>query len=120
MPAVMSIELRDLHFHAFHGLYPEERKTGNDFRVWLQVDYTPPEEVITAIEDTINYATLFDIVQQAMQNPVELLETLVMDIAGSIHVRFPQVIKISISIHKLHPPIARFTGEVGVKYEKEY
>ena len=120
MPALMTIELRDLHFHAFHGLYPEERKAGNDFRVWLQVDYQPPEEVITAIEDTINYAALFDIVQKAMNSPVDLLETLVMEIADTIHVRFPQVIKISISIHKLHPPIAQFTGEVGVKFEKEY
>jgi len=120
MPALMTIELRDLHFHAFHGLYPEERKAGNDFRVWLQVDYQPPEEVIKTIEDTINYAALFDIVQKAMHTPVDLLETLVMDIADTIHVRFPQVIKISISIHKLHPPIARFTGEVGVKFEKEY
>jgi 7,8-dihydroneopterin aldolase/epimerase/oxygenase len=120
MPALMTIELRDLHFHAFHGLYPEERKAGNDFRVWLQVNYQPPEEVITAIEDTINYAALFDIVQKAMQSPVDLLETLVMEIADTIHVRFPQVIRISISIHKLHPPIARFTGEVGVKFEKEY
>jgi 7,8-dihydroneopterin aldolase/epimerase/oxygenase len=120
MPALMTIELRDLHFHAFHGLYPEERKAGNDFRVWLQVDYQPPEEVITAIEDTINYAALFDIVQKAMHSPVDLLETLVMEIADTIHLRFPQVIRISISIHKLHPPIARFTGEVGVKFEKEY
>ncbi len=120
MPALMTIELRDLHFHAFHGLYPEERKAGNDFRVWLQVDYQPPEEVITAIEDTINYAGLFDIVQKAMHNPVDLLETLVMKIAETIHDRFPQVIKISISLHKLHPPIAGFTGEVGVKFEKVY
>jgi 7,8-dihydroneopterin aldolase/epimerase/oxygenase len=120
MPALMTIELRDLHFHAFHGLYPEERKAGNDFRVWLQVDYQPPEEVIKAIEGTINYSVLFDIVQKAMHTPVDLLETLVMDIADTIHVRFPQVRKISVSIHKLHPPIARFTGEVGVKFEKEY
>ena len=120
MSALMTIELRDLHFHAFHGLFPEERKSGNDFRVALQVNYFPPEEVITAIEDTINYANLFDIVQKAMHTPVDLLETLVMEIAETIHARFPLVIKISISIHKLHPPIAGFNGEVGVKFEKEY
>ncbi len=120
MPAKMTIELRDLHFHAFHGLYPEERKTGNEFRVALQVDFLPPENYITSIEDTINYAALFDIVQKAMHQSTELLETLVMAISETIHTRFPQVIKINISIHKLHPPIARFTGEVGVNFEKEY
>lgn len=116
----MTIELRDLHFHAFHGLYPEERKTGNDFRVSLQAEYIPPEHVITGIEDTINYATLFDLVQNSMNSPVALLETLVMELAETIHERFPQVKKISIAVQKLHPPIARFTGEVGVKFEKEY
>lgn len=120
MPATLTIELRDLHFHAFHGLYPEERKTGNDFRVNLQVVFMPPGDRIINIEDTINYAALFDLIQEAMLTPVHLLETLVMDIAETIHTRYPQVIKIIMSIHKLHPPIARFEGEVGVHFEKEY
>lgn len=120
MPAVMTIVLPDLHFHAFHGLYPEERKTGNDFRVALQVDYLPPEEVIKSLDDTLNYATLFEIVEKSMQSPVALLETLVMELAATIHERFPQITRISIAVHKLHPPIARFTGEVGVKFEKDY
>lgn len=120
MSALMTIELRDLHFHAFHGLYPEERKTGNDFRVALDVDYIPSDEIITQIGDTLNYASLYTIVRKAMQTPVDLLETLVMQITDTIHLEFPQAIRIRISIHKLHPPIEQFTGEVGVVYEKIY
>ncbi len=120
MPAVMTIGLRDLRFHAFHGLYPEERKTGNDFRVDLEVDYCPPEEVITQINDTLNYAVLFEIVDLSMKQPADLLETLVMGIADTIHSRYTQVTRIRISIHKLHPPIERFSGEVGVCFEKTY
>jgi 7,8-dihydroneopterin aldolase/epimerase/oxygenase len=120
MPAKMTIELRDLHFQAFHGLYEEERKTGNEFRVGLLAEYIPTEEVITSINDTVNYADLFNIIKEAMKSPVNLLETLAMDMAKTIHERFPQVIKIKISVYKLYPPIATFNGEVGVSYEQEY
>lgn len=120
MSALMTIELRDLHFHAFHGLYPEERKTGNDFRMAVDVDYIPSEEIITQIGDTLNYASLYTIVEKAMQRPVDLLETLVMQITETIHNAYPHAKRIRISIHKLHPPIERFTGEVGVVYEKKY
>ena len=120
MAALMTIELRELHFHAFHGLYPEERKTGNDFRVALEVDYLPPEDIITQIDDTLNYASLYVIVESAMRKPVDLLETLVMQITDSIHTNFPQATRIKISLHKLHPPIVGFNGEVGVVYEKNY
>ncbi len=120
MAALMTIELRDLQFHAYHGLYPEERKTGNDFRVALEVDYQPAEAVITKINDTLNYASLYMIVESAMRKPVDLLETLVMQIADSIHTDFPQATRIKISLYKLHPPIEGFSGEVGVVYEKKY
>lgn len=120
MPAKMTIELRDLHFHAFHGLYQEERKTGNEFRMDVLAEYIPTEEIITSISDTVNYAALFIIIKEAMKSPVDLLETLVMEIAGTIHDRFPQVCKLKVSVYKLHPPIAGFTGEVGVSYELDY
>ena len=120
MPALMTIELKELHFQAFHGLYPEERKTGNEFRVAVEVDYLPPDDVITHIDDTLNYASLYVIVERAMHKPVDLLETLVMQITDSIHTNFPQANRIKISVHKLHPPIEGFTGEVGVVYEKKF
>lgn len=120
MPASMTIELRGLRFHAFHGLYEEEKKTGNEFGVELRADYIPPEGIITSLEDTVNYVALFEILQAAMKEPRALLETLAMEIAETIHARFPQVIKLEISIHKLHPPLARFTGSVGVTYQKEF
>ncbi|MBI3140030.1 MAG: dihydroneopterin aldolase [Sphingobacteriales bacterium] len=120
MPDVMTIELRGLSFHAFHGLYEEEKKTGNEFRVELRADYSPPGAILTSLEDTVNYVALYEILQEAMKEPRALLETLVMEIAETIHDRFPQVTKVEVSVYKLHPPIAAFTGSVGVTYKKEY
>lgn len=116
----MTITVKGLRFHAYHGLYAEEQKTGNDFEVNLTVDYTPPSEVIQSIEDTINYVSLYDIVRKAMQLPRHLLETLAMEIAEQIHTIFPMITAVELSIQKLHPPVENFTGNVGVIYRKEF
>lgn len=116
----LTISLNKLNFLVYHGLYPEERKTGNEFEVNLMVSYLPVTDVITDIGETVNYATLFNLLKTEMQKPRELLETLVMEITELIHAAFPQIIKVEISVDKLHPPIAGFNGSVGVKYSKEY
>jgi 7,8-dihydroneopterin aldolase/epimerase/oxygenase len=120
MSATMTITLNGLRFHAFHGLYPEEQKTGNEFEVDLAVEYSSPAEIITAIEDTINYVSLHTIIKRAMQQPVHLLETLAMEIVEQIHQSYPEIINATISIQKLHPPVEQFTGSVGVRYHKKF
>lgn len=116
----MTVELKQVRFFAFHGLYPEERKTGNEFEVNLSVCFEPAEAGVNDITATVNYASLFEIVKEQMREPADLLETLVTSIAGKIKSAFPRTKKISISVAKLHPPIASFTGQVCVTLQKEY
>lgn len=120
MTELITVELKRLHFFAFHGLFAEERKTGNEFEVNLSICYSPVRGVITDINETVNYAKLFELVKTEMQKPRDLLETLIMEIAELIHGSFRQIKKVTISIDKLHPPIAGFNGSVGVTYSKEY
>lgn len=119
MAAVMTIQLQQLRFFTKHGLYAEELKTGNEFEVSLSVDHIPAEGVITDISTTVNYVTLYELVKTRMQQPTALLETVAMEITEAIFAAFPAVKKTELSIIKLHPPIAGFTGSVGVKYCKE-
>lgn len=116
----MTIELKQVQFHAYHGHYPEEKILGNDFLVDFSVTFFPGSGTITGIHDTINYTSLYSLVKKAMDEPVELLETLAMNIIASSHIHFPQIKKASISIQKLHPPIINFQGAVGVSYSKEF
>ena len=120
MISVMTIELKQLRFFAYHGLYEEERKTGNEFEVTLIVTCQPLSGTITDISDTVNYGELYQLLKTEMQKPRDLLETLVMEIAEIIHISFPTVKTIEISVTKLFPPIVKFTGTVGVRYAKEY
>ncbi|MDZ4795169.1 MAG: dihydroneopterin aldolase [Bacteroidota bacterium] len=120
MTDLMTIELKGLHFFAFHGIYAEERKTGNKFEVNLVVSYLPAAGIITDISDTVNYVRLYDLMKAEMQEPRELLETFVMEVTELIHLSFPHIKKIEIAITKLHPPIPVFTGTVGVKYSRDF
>jgi dihydroneopterin aldolase len=120
MPDLLTIELKQLLFFANHGLFAEERKTGNEFEVNLLVSYQPSSGTITDISDTVNYVQLYNLLKTEMQKPRNLLETFVMEVTELIHSSFQKIRKVEISITKLHPPIAKFTGTVGVTYSKEY
>jgi 7,8-dihydroneopterin aldolase/epimerase/oxygenase len=120
MSELITIALKQLRFFSFHGLYPEEKKTGNEFEVNLSVTYAPGSGTITGLEETVNYAALYELLKKEMQKPRELLETLVMEIAEQVHKNFPIIKSIEIGVTKLHPPIEQFTGTVGVRYSKEY
>lgn len=120
MPGVLTISLNNVRFRAYHGLYPEERQKGNDFVVNMQIKYIPQQEIITDLQQTINYATLFDIVNAIMQKPVDLLETLVQTIAKTVHEQFPQIKEVNVSVEKLNPPIDSFTGSTEVNYSVEF
>lgn len=120
MRGLITIELKKLRFLAYHGLYAEESKTGNEFEIDLSVSYQPSSATITSISDTVNYSELYALLKKEMQVARHLLETLVMELAEVIHASFSQIKKIEISITKLHVPIAKFTGTAGVRFVKEY
>ena len=116
----ITVELSHLRFFAFHGLYEEEKKTGNEFEVSVKVAFKTPENIISKLHDTVNYVRLHAIVSEMMQHSEKLLETVAMKIAEKIHGEFLYASSAEIRIVKLHPPIINFTGNVAVTYKKEF
>lgn len=100
------IRLRQVRFHAFHGVMPLERQVGADFLLDLRVGY-PLEQAMQSDEvaDTLNYAVLYDLVAREMQQPSQLLEHVAGRIAASIGQAFPQVTSIDLELTKLNPPM---------------
>jgi dihydroneopterin aldolase len=120
MKNLLTISLNNVRFRAYHGMQEEERKKGNDFVVNMQASFQPTAGIIASLDDTIDYATLFDIINTTMQKPVDLLETLVQNIAHAVYQKFPQLKRVTVSIEKLNPPIDKFSGSAAVMYTKEY
>ena len=115
-----SIELKQLYFFSFHGLYEEERKVGGEFIVDLSVKYTSGKNMIASITETVNYASLYQIVKEEMNQTRDLLEMVTQSIAEKIHLSFPVVKEIEIRIEKKNPPVVGFIGNVAVRFCKQY
>ena len=120
MSGLVTIELKRLHFFGYHGLHPEEKKKGNEFEVNLSVSFSSETVAIQHLSDTIDYERLFAIVNEEMQRPRELLETLAMEMAEKIHLAFSAISKITVHVCKQRVPIAGFTGTAEVTFSKDY
>lgn len=100
-----SVRLENLRFYAYHGVMEQERRVGNEFEVTLEV-YYPFENALKSdeLEDTLNYAALYAIVEREMAEPSKLLERVAGRIIEAINKEFPAVSGGNIKISKLHPP----------------
>jgi len=114
----MRISLNKLLFVGYHGLYPEEKKLGNNYSVEIDIDFTPKQGVIDQLDQTIDYVHVYAIVKKWMEIPTPLLETLVGKIADDILSSQALANKVFVKITKLHLPIPSFEGNVSVKIEK--
>lgn len=100
------ISLEGLELHAFHGVYPHERESGN----WFEVDISVETDILEgAIEDdlekTVNYETLYQIVKDEMDKPSKLLETVAEKIVVRVLDDLPAVQVVDLKISKVNPPI---------------
>lgn len=103
---MVKIELSGLEIFAYHGVYEEERRDGNNFIVNLVVEGDFEKAVESdKLEDTLNYELLYEIIANEMHKPSNLLEHVAGRIRNSILEEFSQVKSIEISIEKLAPPI---------------
>ena len=100
------IVLKGVRFHGFHGVMPQESRVGADFLVDLRVGF-PLDRAMQSddVEDTLDYAALYEVVKQEMAQPSRLLEHVAGRIAKAIEDTFPQVTSIDLWQTKLNPPM---------------
>jgi len=112
------IELKNMMFHARHGVLEQEKKVGNTFAVSLKlyVDLSIAGQS-DRLEDTLNYAEVFEIVKKEMAVPSNLLEHVASRIIQAIRQAFPQIVKIQIRLAKLRPPVFGEMEEASVIIE---
>lgn len=116
---MLTIHLSNLIFHAYHGIYKEEKIIGNDFEVNVEVTFDAKQEIIT-INQTVDYVSLHGIIKKVMDNPTQLIETVVQEIAGQIKLFDPKITSITVNVKKLNPAIVNFVGNVGVSYTQVF
>ena len=100
------IVLRNLRFHAFHGVLEQERTVGNDYVVSV-IMQVPLADAVRSdrVEDTVNYADVYDLVRCEMMKPSALMEHVAGRMAAALETAFPQIESVRISITKVNPPM---------------
>jgi dihydroneopterin aldolase len=110
------IHLHNLRFHAYHGVLAQERKTGGEFVVNVRVAYPLRQAMQTDnVDDTLNYAELFEIINKEMQTPSSLLEHVAGRIGESIFRHFAQVSSVWLTIAKKNPPMGADSDGAAVE-----
>ena len=110
----MKIYLNDLKFFGFHGLYEAERKIGNQFKLDIEIDFTPNVERVVELNQTIDYVQVYNKVKTIMDTPTPLLETLVDIIAVQILEEHKIAEKVFVKITKQKLFIDTFEGITSV------
>ena len=110
------IYLRNVRFHAFHGVLPQEGIVGNDYLVNLVLDYDFSSAMKTDdLQGTLNYAEVYKKVREEMAVPSKLLEHVAGRIAHRLFSDFPEIQKLQLSITKVNPPMGADSDGAGVE-----
>lgn len=104
------IKLTDMRFHAYHGVFEQERIVGNTFFVNLDIQMDFLQAALTDnLNATISYADLYEVVKEEMMKPSKLLENVAGRILTRLSEEFDVIQSITIEVAKTNPP---FGGDV--------
>ena len=113
------IELKNMTFHAFHGVMEQERKVGNtytvDLKLYLDLSPAMQSDLLT---DTINYAEVGNVIRQEMAVPSQLLEHVAGRIINRIKKDFPCIQSVKIRLAKKNPPMGADLKEASVVIQR--
>ncbi|MCQ9331135.1 dihydroneopterin aldolase [Corynebacterium phoceense] len=110
------IELTGLECFGYHGVFEEEKRTGQPFIVditcWLNFAEAAADDDLTK---TINYAELAEVAAEVVEGPArDLIEAVATDVANAAMRRFEELYAVEVTIHKPKAPIPRTFGDVAV------
>ena len=115
-----NIFMEGIEFYAFHGYSEQERTVGNLFYVDLMVslDLTRASESDN-LEDTVNYAQIYDTVKKEMKIKSSLLEHVAGRIMKAMFQNFPTIDKIHLKVIKQTPPMGGNIKNIGVSFSSD-
>ena len=110
------IYLRNVRFHAYHGVLEQENTVGNDYLVNLSLEYDFSRAMQTdELSGTINYAEVYELLKREMAKPSKLLEHVAGRIGDSLFAAYPSIKEIQLSVTKINPPMGADSDGAGVE-----
>ncbi|MBO4820111.1 MAG: dihydroneopterin aldolase [Prevotella sp.] len=108
--------IKNMRFHARHGVLEQESSVGGEFLVTVEVKADIQKAFHSdRVEDTINYATIYEIVKTEMNTPSALLEHVAARMAEAILQEFESALDVMVEIMKTNPPMGAQCEGAGVR-----
>lgn len=108
--------VKNIRLHAFHGVMPQERVTGNDYLVSVSADCPLAAAAESdSVDDTLNYAHIYNIVKEEMALQSNLVEHVAGRIGRRVLAEFPLADNVRVEVVKLNPPMGAACDGAGVE-----
>ena len=114
-----TIKVTNIRVYAYHGCLNEETKIGSDYLVNVSVTVDLSKSAQSdALEDTVDYVFLNQVVKEEMAIASKLLETVCERILARFIQESPLIDTATVAISKLNPPIGGDVKMVTVEMSK--
>ncbi len=110
-----------MEFYGYHGVFPEENKLGQRFRVDLTVELDLKQAGESDnLEYSVNYGELFELCRQVVEDRTyKLVESIAENIAVNILKQYIRISRCTVKVIKPDPPIPGHYRSVAVEITRE-
>ena len=115
------IWIRDLKLFAYHGVYEEEKRAGQDFLVSGRFFLNLQEAGITdELDCSVSYDELCVFISRIFtEKRRDLLEAVAEDLCRAVFKEYPKIMEIELSIYKPEAPVRAEVSKVGITVRRK-
>ncbi len=114
------VKVENIRVYAHHGCLKEETVIGSDYRVDVEIKAGLDKSANSDdLKDTVDYVFLNKVALEEMATPSKLLETVAQRILNRFFKEGELILKASVSISKLNPPIGGDVEMVTIRMSEK-
>lgn len=112
------IVLTGMEFHAHHGVHDYELHKGARFVVDLELEVAVP--AADSLSETVDYSRVYRLVRaQVLETRHKLIEALAASLATAVLAQEPDVMAVTVRVHKPHAPLPGIVRDVAFELRRE-
>ena len=121
----LTIQVEGINVYGTHGLYEQEKKKGQEFRIDLQIELR--ENILNfenykseSFDNSVNYENLVnEVINVSDNNSFDLIETFAYEILNSLR-KYNNISKATVTIHKPNSPLKKLVEDISVTASEEF
>ena len=121
----LTIQVEGINVYGTHGVYEQEKKKGQEFRIDLQIELR--ENILNfenykseSFDNSVNYENLVnEVINVSDNNSFDLIETFAYEILNSLR-KYNNISKATVTIHKPNSPLKELVENISVTASEEF